>query len=184
MAQEEFDGLISVGAYDEAHTVLMLKIFPVAIRSTSLSDLEPALEIIRETCLFQHQHRIAHWSLGGGLIQSIHRLTHSILRMIELECVLVSWLGMDLSFLSSLSPLLDAMHPIEFKIREAKQFWVRLADSDPKRNQVERMYDVLSYYLEKKYSKAYAVIYGEEYIMTRILNEKCKKQESFLNFLQ
>ena len=74
MAEKAFDCLISIEAYDEAHAILIQKMFPVVVRSTSSSDLERALEVIREKGLFQHQHQIAQWSLGGGMLQSIHTL--------------------------------------------------------------------------------------------------------------
>ena len=95
-----------------------------------------------------------------------------------------SWLEKDLSAVPSFNPVLDEKRLIDLKIREAKQYWTRHADSDRERNKIERMYELLSYYIEKKYSKAYASVHGEDYIMTRIFYDKCKKHESLLNFLQ
>ena len=79
--EKEFECLISMGSYDQAHALFFLKIIPSAAMTAANFILEPILTQLSQSDLPRHQHSIMHWPLGGGLLFGIqesapHTLPH------------------------------------------------------------------------------------------------------------
>ena len=63
------------------------------------------------------------------------------------------------------------------RIEEAKRLWFKIAVTPEERAKTIKLFELLAHKMEAKYSQLYSAVHGKSHIMTRVLLDKCKKQQ-------